>query len=167
MPATMKRFAVLLACALALGCGSNDKAYDFKAYPFDHEVIDRLPLYDSISQVLLQNFAALQEEMKKHASFDYSFSGPASMVNPKFPAEIVEKIRAFQSRLGKTFLFELSVYKDSSIKYSVRDSTLKGSGVTVKERLSFLPNGGNMQRRQAPNKDTALNANWQYWIRFD
>ncbi|RYZ27004.1 MAG: hypothetical protein EOO10_13980 [Chitinophagaceae bacterium] len=163
----MIRLTILLLCLLAAGCGSNEKAYDSKAYPFDPQVIAKLPLYDSISRVLLQNFSALQEEIKEHASFDYSFSGTASVVNPKLPREAAEKIKAYQAQLGKDFLFEFSVYKDSTIKYSVRDTDVKDHNVTVRERLSYLPNGGTMQRRASPNKDTILNANWQYWIRFD
>jgi hypothetical protein len=115
----------------------------------------------------LQNFSALQEEIKEHSSFDYSFSGTASMLNPKLPQEAAEKIKTYQSQLGDRFLFEFSVYKDSTIKYSVRDTDLEGSDVIVRERLSYLPNGGTMQRREPPNKDTILNPNWQYWIRFD
>lgn len=163
----MSRFYGLLLCFLVVSCGSRKKAVDYKAHSFDPQVIAKLPLYDSISRVLLQNFPALQEEIKEHASFDYSFSGTASLVNPKLPQGAAGKIRAFQLQLGEEFLFEFSVYKDSTIKYSVRDTDLKEYGVVARERLSYLPNGGRMQRREPPNKDTILNANWQYWIRFD
>ncbi|HUC83022.1 MAG TPA: hypothetical protein VMR70_19090 [Flavisolibacter sp.] len=163
----MSRLPVLLLCVLAAACGSGKKDFDHKSHPFDPEVIAKLPLYDSISSVLLQNFSALQNEIKEHASFDYSFSGTAAAFNPKLPNDALQKIRTYQARLGEDFLFEFSVYKDSTIKYSVRDRELKDQGVTVRERLSYLPNGGTMQRRNPPNKDTILNRNWQYWIRFD
>lgn len=163
----MNRLSFIAFFFLVAGCGSKNKAYDYKNHPFDQQVIAKLPLYDSISRVLLQNFLALQEEMKEHASFDYSFSGTASFVNPKLPREAVERISAYQAQLGDQFLSEFSVYKDSTIKYSIRDTDLKFDDVTVRERLSYLPNGGTMQRRKAPDKDTILNRNWQYWIRFD
>lgn len=151
----------------AVSCGTESKTYDYKSHPFDQQVIAKLPLYDSISQVLLKNFAALQDEMKEHSSFDYGFSNSMTLVNPKLPAEAVERIKQYQSELGDGLLSEFSVYKDSTIKYSIRDTELEGYDVTARERLSYLPNGGTMQRREPPNKDTVLNKNWQYWIRFD
>jgi hypothetical protein len=163
----MNRLSMIVLFFLAIGCGSKGRSYDYKSHPFDQQVIAKLPLYDSISRVLLQNFPALQQEMKEHASFDYSFAGTASFVNPTLPQEAAQKIKAYQAQLGKEFLFEFSVYKDSSIKYSVRDTDLKDYDVTVRERLSYLPDGGTMQRREPPNKDTILSPNWQYWIRFD
>lgn len=163
----MVRISIFCLSIFAASCGTDSKTYDYKSHRFDPQVIAKLPLYDSISHVLLQNFAALQDEMKEHSSFDYGFSSSMSLVNPKLPAEAAEKIERFRKELGKDFLTELSVYKDSTIKYSIRDTELKGYDVTARERLSYLPNGGTMQRREAPNKDTILNSNWQYWIRFD
>ena len=163
----MSRLSIIMLSFLVAGCGSREKKYDFKSYPFDQQVIDKLPLYDSIGRVLLQNFAVLQNEMKEHSSFDYSFEGTTGLVNPELPKAMVEKIRSVQAQLGNQFLFEISVYKDSTIRYSVRDSSLKGFDIIARERLSYLPNGGPMQRREAPNKDSILNQNWQYWIRFD
>jgi hypothetical protein len=165
----MPRISVLpiLLLFLAGGCRSKNKAYDYKTHPFDKEVIARLPLYDSLSQVLLANFAALQDEIREHSSFDYGRSQGAVLVNPKLPPEATEKINRYMSQLGDKFLSEFSVYKDSTIKYSVKDTNLEGYNITVRERLSYLPNGGTMQRREPPNKDTILNRNWQYWIRFD
>lgn len=163
----MTRLLFIALFFLAAGCGSERKAYDAKSHPFDQQVIARLPLYDSISRVLLQNFSALQEEMKEHSSFDYSFSSTTGLVNPTLPQEAAKRINSLQKQLGETFLFELSVYKDSSIKFSIRDTDLDGYDLTVRERLSYLPNGGTMQRREPPDKDTVLSPNWQYWIRFD
>ena len=157
----------ILLLLLVGGCHSKDKAYDYKSYPFDKEVIARLPLYDSLSEVLLANFAALQEEMREHSSFDYGRSKGVSLVNPKLPAEAAEKINRFMEQLGDKFLSEFSVYKDSTIKFSVRDSNIEGYDITVRERLSYFPKGGTMQRREPPDKDTVLNRKWQYWIRFD
>ena len=163
----MTRLFTLLLLFFAAGCGSNNKTYNYKNHPFDTKVIAKLPLYDSISQVLLQNFSALQDEMKEHSSFDYGRSKTANLVNPALPAEAAEKINRYMKQLGDDFLTEFSVYKDSSIKYSVRDTDLKGYGIIARERLSYLPNGGTMQRRESPDKDTILNSKWQYWIRFD
>jgi hypothetical protein len=164
----MKRLFTLLFLCFAVGCGSNNKkTYNYKNHPFDAQVIARLPLYDSISQVLLQNFAALKDEMKDHSSFDFGRSKTAILVNPALPADAAEKINHYMKQLGDDYLTEFSVYKDSSIKYSVRDTDLKGYDITARERLSYLPNGGTMQRREPPNKDTILNSKWQYWIRFD
>ena len=163
----MARLTALLLLLFIAGCGSGNKTYDYKSHPFDQQVIAKLPLYDSISQVLLQNFAALQNEIKEHSSFDFGRSGTAKLVNPDLPAEAAEKIDRYMKELGEDFLTEFSVYKDSSIKYSIRDTEVKGYDITARERLSYLPNGGTMQRRQAPDKDTILNSKWQYWIRFD
>ena len=163
----MTRLFIVALFFLVAGCSTANKNYDHKGHPFDPQVIAKLPLYDSISRVLLQNFSALQPEIKEHASFDYSFSGTAKLVNPELPQGVAQKITAYRVQLGEGFLDEFSVYKDSTIKYSVRDTEPEGFGVTVRERLSYLPNGGRMQRREPPNKDTILNSNWQYWIRFD
>ena len=88
-------------------------------------------------------------------------------MNPKLPSDAAEKINRIMNELGDKFLTEFSVYKDSSIKYSVRDTDLEAYGITVRERLSYLSNGSTMRRREPPGKDTILNQNRQYWIRFD
>jgi hypothetical protein len=163
----MTRLNIVLLLFLAGGCGTKDKAYDYKSYPFDKEVMARLPLYDSLSRVLLANFAALQEEIRDHSSFDYGRSPGASLVNPKLPSEAAGKINGFMEELGEKYLAEFSVYKDSTIKFSVRDADIEGYDITVRERLSYFPKGGTIQRKEPPNKDTVLNSNWQYWIRFD
>ena len=160
------RFLILLLLSFAAGCGSKNE-YNYQQYGFDQQVISKLPLYDSIGQVLLQNFAALQEEMKEHSSFDYGRSKTARLVNPALPAAAAEKIHTYMEALGDDFLTEFSVYKDSSIKFSVRDKALEGHDLVARERLSYLPNGGRMQRREPPDKDTILHGNWQYWIQFD
>ena len=127
----------------------------------------RLPLYDSLSELLLSKFPALQEEMKEHASFDYGRSAGANLVNPKLPSGVAEKVDELIAQLGDKFLTEFSVYKDSTIKYSIRDINVKGHDITVRERLSYFPKGSNMSPKEPPTKDTILNRNWQYWIRFD
>ncbi len=163
----MLKFFTLLFILSAAGCGSKNKTYNYKNHPFDEQVITKLPLYDSIGQLLIQNFAALQQEMKDHSSFDYGRSAAATLVNPRLPPDVSEKINGFMKELGSDYLSEFSVYKDSTIRFSIRDTDLKEYGITARERLSYLPNGGSMQRREPPNKDTILNSKWQYWIRFD
>ncbi|HVG13931.1 MAG TPA: hypothetical protein VM935_03185 [Chitinophagaceae bacterium] len=164
---TITRLPILLLLILVVRCRAKDKAYDYKSYPFDREVIARFPLYDSLSRVLLANFAALKEEIHEHSSFDYGRSRGANLVNPKLPSEAAKQINRLMEQLGEKFLVEFSVYKDSTIKYSVRDTNLEGYDITVRERLSYFPRGGTIQRKEPPNKDTILNRNWQYWIRFD
>ena len=165
----MKKICALhiILLFVVAGCRSKEKTYDYKSHPFDKEVIARLPLYDSLSQVLLANLSAMQKDMKEHASFDYGRSMGAKLVNPQLPKDATEKINHYMAQLGDKYLTEFSVYKDSSIKYSVRDTNLEGYDITARERLSYLPNGGKMQHREPPNKDTILNQHWQYWIRFD
>jgi hypothetical protein len=59
------------------------------------------------------------------------------------------------------------VYKDSTIKIYIRDSSLKDYHLNINERLSFYPAGKTISLREFPAKDTLLYKHWQYWILFN
>jgi hypothetical protein len=161
----MFRISILLL--FAAGCRSDSADYDYQNHPFDQQVIARLPLYDSISAVLIRNFPALMPDIKEQSAFEYRRSEGANSLYQKLPRPAAEKISGYLAQLGDGFLTAIDVYRDSSIRYSIRDTYLEKYYVTIRDRLSYYPNGGNMRRREAPDKDTILNKNWQYWIRFD
>jgi hypothetical protein len=78
------------------------------------------------------------------------------------------KIKAYITQLGPNFFYGFDLYKDSTMKFYVRDTLLKSYHLEMYERLSFFPAGtDSIKKRDFPSRDTILNRNWQYWIRFD
>ena len=147
----MIRIPVLLFLFLAAaGCRSKEKTYDYAAHRFDPQVIERLPLYDSLSRLLIQNFPSLQPDIKEKNSILYERSKGPSFRSVTLPPETVAKINGYLQQLGENFITGFSVYKDSSIKYFVRDTYLEPYYLTVRDRLSYFPNGRIMKHREPP-----------------
>ncbi|RYZ30535.1 MAG: hypothetical protein EOO10_02505 [Chitinophagaceae bacterium] len=161
------KILILVSLFFIVGCRSGTADYDYEHHAFDQQIVARLPYYDSISRVLIQNFPYLLPAVKGQSAFEYRRSEGSGSLYSSLPRPAVEKINGFIQQLGEKYLDGFDVYKDSSIRFSVRDTYLEKYYVTIRDRLSFYPNGGEMRRREAPDKDTILNPNWQYWIRFD
>jgi len=109
----------------------------------------------------------MQEGIKADNYFDYRNFPDTTELYKIFPRAAADKIISYFSQLGEHFIKRFSVFKDSTIRYSIRDSSLEQFSLTMREWLSYFPNGGMMQHREGLAKDTMLNKNWQYWISFD
>ncbi|MEP7254762.1 MAG: hypothetical protein ABI666_03245 [Ferruginibacter sp.] len=168
----MARLSIILCLFLAASCGSDSKEItsNYTNYQFDKQVIEKLPVYDSLVQAILENYSSV----KKHINEDESYRAyryfPLSDSTDLFkilPREGAVKINQYFTQLGKNFIYGFDVFKDSTVKIYIRKSSSEKEQVDIGENLSYYPPGINIRRREFPFKDTILNKNWQYWIGFD
>ncbi len=168
------RFLTKLSLVLFLftvaGCGTGEKEVkeEYNNYKFDQQVIDKLPLYDSLVSAIIENFSSFQKYIKdedSYRAFRYMPSSDDPEVFIKLPPAAAPKIDPYFTRLGKDLIYGFDVFKDSSIKIYVRTRFSSKSEVDIRENLSYYY-GANIRDRVFPEKDTTLNKNWQYWAWF-
>jgi hypothetical protein len=152
------------------GCDDGDKEFkaEFHKYRYDQQVIDKLPLYDSLVVSIIQNFPAFEKFItgeNADPSFLYIPSTDEPDVFIKLPQAAAPHVGPYFNRPGKDFIYGFEIFRDSSIKILVRTRFVDSSKVDITEFMSYYP-AGNIRRRQYPDKDTLLNAKWQYWARF-
>ena len=168
----MPRISLLIYFCVAAGCSSPSKELtaDYDNYKFDQQVIQRLPVYDSLAGVILENFPSFKKlinENDSYRSYRYMPVSDDSDLSKKLPQQGAAKINQYFTALGTNFIYGFDVFKDSTIKIYIRKSFSKKDKVDIGENLSWYPPGSNIRRREFPVKDTILNKNWQYWIWFD
>lgn len=165
----MKILSALLLLFAIISCNSREDeiSYDIHGYRYDPEVINKLPLYDSLVNVLIASYSSIQKQFKEdEAYYHYKLSSDKELFE-KLPRENAAKINEYFSRLGHNFIYSFQLFKDSSIKIFVRNTYLQNHQLDVGERLSYYPTGTGIRKRKYPYKDTQLNKHWQYWISFD
>ena len=163
-------FSLVSFMFLLPGCDTGTKAVkaEYDNYRFDQQVIDKLPLYDSLVMAIKANFPAFNRFIKDDDSYRAFRYRPASddpEVFIKLPPAAVPGVTPCYNRLGKDFIFGFDVFKDSSVKILVRKKRSPGTEVDITEYLSYY-NRGNIRDRVFPEKDSTLNKNWQYWAWF-
>jgi len=163
--------SLLLFLFAVAGCNTGKKEVkeEYDSYKFDQQVIEKLPLYDSLVSAIIANFPSFKKFIKdedSYRSFRYIPSSEDPDVFIKLPPEAAPNIDPYFTRLGKDFIYGFDVFKDSSIKIHVRTRLASKSGVDIGENLSYY-SGGNIRDREFPERDTTLNKNWQYWARFE
>lgn len=162
----VKYFALIFLLAAA-GCDSEEVKLQYQNHPFDAKVIDKLPIYDSLCSVLIRNFPFYQKEIQENNAFKIVFTGDTIQLNKKLPAEAALQLNRYFRQLGKHFIYRLDIYKDSSIRISIRDTYIDKTKINIGERLSYFPDSGTIRKREFPTKDTILGDHWQYWISFN
>lgn len=174
MPYLFRKFQIsfylLLFLFTVAGCDTGEKAVkeEYNSYKFDQQVIDKLPLYDSLVSSIIENFPAFAKFIKdddSYRSFRYIPDSKDPDVFIKLPPAAEPKITPYYNRIGKEFISGFDVFKDSSIKIHVRAGLSPRTKVDIVEYLSYY-SGGNIRERIFPEKDTTLNKNWQYWSWF-
>lgn len=163
----MVRISIVLFLCFATGCRSKDFTDYFQHHAFDPQVIKKLPVYDSLGNVILQNYSSIHQYIRENNSYKYIFSFDSTDVLKEFPKEGAVKIKELVNQLGEKFIYGFEVYRDSSIKIYIRDYNVKSYHLNVMERLSFYPDSSDIKKRKFPFKDTILDRNWEYWILFD
>jgi hypothetical protein len=149
--------------------GEKEVKAEFAAYKFDQQVIDKLPLYDSLVAVIIQNFPAFGKFITGddgNRSFLYIPSTQEPDIFIKLPPAAASKVSPYFDRPGKDFIYGFEIFRDSTIKILVRTRLTEKTKVDITESMSYYP-GGKIRRREFPDKDTLLNTNWQYWARFN
>jgi len=152
---------------LVAGCSNDDLTSKFNNHKFDQGVIDKLPVYDSLANVLLENFPSIRQRIKVESYYSY---WPAEHVNDLYkvlPKPGADKVKQYLNQLGAGYIYGFDVYKDSTIKIHLKEIYFQADHLHIREKLSFYPTGTNIRKREFPIKDTILNKNWQYWISFD
>ena len=157
---------LIIALLFFTACSSNDKSYDTRSHRFDTTVINRIPLYDSLGQLIIRNFASVSFSIEEHY-FYYTHTTDTSVLLKIFPAADARKIHQVMNQLGEDHIYRFDVFKDSSIKFYIRDTYLDEYRMNIMERLSYIPGNEDIQPRQPPIKDTIIGRNWQYWISFE
>jgi len=160
---------VLFLFAVA-GCSAGEKEVKaaFDNYTFDQQVIDKLPLYDSLVSAIIQNFPSFGKFIRnddEHRSFLYVPASEYPDVFIKLPPAAAPLVGPHFSRPGKDFIYGFEIFRDSSIRILVRTRLSEKTKVEILESLSYYP-ARNIRRREFPEKDTILNTNWQYRARF-
>lgn len=167
----LKSLSLALFLFTVAGCDTGEKAVkeEYNNYRFDQRVIDQLPLYDSLVSAIVANFPAFERFIKdgdSYRSFRYMPASEDHDVFIKLPPAAAPNITPYYNRIEKDLIYGFDVFKDSSIKIHVRARYSPKSEVDIFELLSYYP-GGNIRNRVFPEKDTALNNNWQYWAWFN
>ncbi len=162
--------SLLLFLFVLAGCNTGEKEVkaEFNKHSFDQQVIDKLPLYDSLVSAIVANFPSFKKFIKdndSYRSFRYIPGSEDPDVFIKLPPAAALNIEPYYTRLGKDLIYGFDVFKDSSVKIYVSTRFLPGSKIDITENLSYYP-GGNFRDREFPEKDTILNKHWQYWAQF-
>jgi len=163
----MKRIPVIMLLCVALSCRDRDFSAEFKSQGFDKQVIANLPVYDSMVSVLVRNYSVLWRQVKQNASYHYEPPTAGNNLYELLPAQDAAKVKEYTARLGDSCFYGFDLYKDSSVKFLIKESYLKRYDLYIREKLSYYPAGSTIKHREFPVKDTILNSNWQYWISFD
>ena len=168
----MTRIFIILYLFLAASCNSDSEKTTtiYNNYQFDKQVIENLPVYDSLVHAILENYPILQlhiNEEESYRAYRYMALSDSNNLFKKLPRDGAVKINEYFTQLGKNFIYGFDLFKDSTIKIYIRSSFSEKDQVEIKESLSYYPPGRNIRRREFPVKDTMLNKNFQYWISFD
>ena len=168
----MTRIFIILYLFVATGCSSDSKKTTaiYNNYKFDKQVIENLPVYDSLVHAILENYPSLQQyinEEESYRAYRYMALSNSNDLFKKLPRDGAVKVSKYLTQLGKNFIYGFDLFKDSTIKIYIRSSFSEKDQSEIKECLSYYPPGSNIRRREFSVKDTMLNKNWQYWISFD
>jgi hypothetical protein len=131
-------------------------------------VIAKLSVYDSLGRSILKHYTAIYKPTKGEPSYVYIDYQDGDEIYKDLPQDEAARIKGYITQLGRDFFYGFDLYKDSTMKIYVRDTVIKEYNMEISERLSFFPLGtDNVKRRDFPSRDTVLNRNWHYWMRFD
>ena len=166
-PITVILEAAILTILLLYGCKSKYSKYDFKNHKFDVQVIERLPLFDSLGWVLVQYYPSIEQHFKNGMRFQYITAHDGNDLYKAYPKEGADKIKGLLNNIGGQYIYGFEVFKDTTMKFLISDTYIQEYNIDISERLSFFPNTDSIKHKEPPTKDTILNKHWQYWIQFD
>ena len=166
----MKSIITCCVVMAIVSCSSNSGSIidSYNNFRFDRKVIAKLPVYDSLANIIYQNISLFKRntaEGDDYHAFRYMPGEKESDGFSQLPPVVAPLVNGQLALLDSSLLKGFDVFRDSSIKIYIRASEA-GSIETV-ESLSFFPPGKNIKRREPPVKDTVLNERWLYWARFD
>ncbi len=164
-------FLIIILLGITACNSKGDKiAPTLDAYKFDSRVIEKLPLYDSLTSGVLGKISFFLNSIdtnESYKAFRYMPESDELDAFKKLPDSVKTDIDKHFTNIGKNFIYGLDVFKDSIIKIYIRTTTIDSTEITIEENLSYFPKGNSNKEREYPIKDTILNAHWQYWTRFN
>jgi len=168
----LTRLFLLLFLYAAAGCHTDrdEVLLAYNKYKFDPEVIEKLPVYDSLASAIIEKIHLFQKNINEndaYQAFRYMPGSSEVEVFTTLPKEISINIDQYFTTLGKNFIYGFDVFKDSTIKIYVRSRPLDTAAVDIEENISYYPAGNNIRQREYPVRDTILNTHWQYWARIN
>jgi len=162
----VKQISIILSLTLLVACSHKNLRTAYDHSHFDQQVINKLPLYDSLVTVLIQHYPTPAQFNYDKNAYRYIPSEDGNDLYKVFPREVGNKIKEQITDLGTDFIYGFDCYKDTTIKIMLK-SIYQKDHVDVIERLSYFPAGMNIKHREYPMKDTILNPHWQYWIALE
>lgn len=159
----------VLLVNLLLGCDPNEKHVTtaYNNYQFDKQVIDRLKDYDSLAIAIEAKISMFQKDIGEDGSYRayrYSPTNKDQEHTNKLPAG-ADTVAYFFNKIGANFIEGFDVFKDSTIKMSIRSTSSTTLPIIIDEALSYYPSTDSISRRAFPIRDTVLNKRWLYWAR--
>lgn len=168
----MKIFTYIFLLILFVGCkSSKDFKSEFLKHNFAPTVINTLPEYDSLRQIVFSSYDSFYLSSTKN-SFTYFYNFDPSIhisgfSNIDLPKKIYPQAVRLIKKIGKTNIFGFTINKDSTFEILVRNTHLAEYFLDVRERLYWYPNANRISKTEFPIKDTLLTNNWQYQIWYD
>ena len=141
-------FALFILCVVA-SCEQKDHTADFSQYQYDQQVIDRIPAYDSLASVIVANHTAfIPKERDSHYVFRYRPYTISKDDYQKLPQVEIKKVDEYIAKVGRGFIYGFDLFRDSSIRFYVRDSFMQGPRYWAQERLSYFRDTTKIQKRE-------------------
>jgi hypothetical protein len=169
---SMRNFLLFSLLLLSIGCNnSKDFTKDFEKHKFDLVIIQKLPLYDTLRQIILNNYDSFHLTNEKDY-FDYIYNFDTSTQisghsNKDVPTKIYQRTVQLFNQIGSDNIFGFTLSKDSTLEFLIRNTHLTDYYLDVRERLYWYPDSNKLIKSSFPIKDTILNDKWQYQIWYD
>jgi hypothetical protein len=168
----MLRFTIFVFALLLLSCrNSKDFTADFQNHKFDVSVIEALPLYDTLRQIIVSNYDSFQLTNANYCfNYNYTFDsadrkrGHSTSDMPKI---LYPKVLELFKTIGRDRIFGFSVCKDTTVEMFIINRHLTKYVLDVRERLKWYPSSSSIKNKSFPIKDTVLSDRWQYSVWYD
>ncbi len=168
----MKTLTPLLLLLTVISCKkSKDLKGDFEKHKFDQTVINNLPQYDTLRQIMLNNYDSFNLS-NANISFTYIYNFDTSTQisghsNSDLPEIIYLKTVQLFKRIGKKNIFGFTISKDSTFEILIRNTHLAKYFLDVRERLYWYPEPGKIVKTAYSTKDSLITDKWHYQIYYD
>lgn len=168
----MKTLTLFLLLLTVLSCkNSNNFKSAFEKHKFDQTVINTLPQYDTLRQIILNNYDSFNLSNANNSfTYFYNFDTTTQISgysNSDIPEIIYPKTVQLFKGIGKENIFGFTISKDSTFEILVRNTHLTKYFLDVRERLYWNPTSDKFVKTEFPTKDTMITDKWQYQIYFD
>ena len=164
----MAKFLLLFACIIVLSCiSSTDFKKDFDEQQFDQAIVDKLPLFDTLRQLIVSNYDSFNfTGMNNDYTYIHNFD-TSSYIIREIPDQVYPIAGQLFHKIGMYNIFGFTLSRDSSLKFLIRTSRLTNHDIKVQESLNWYTTPNKIKRSNFPVKDTILNDNWKYEIWFN